>query len=111
MNLDNAVAALREANFDITTEPDGFSARWFDGPVLHLRAGTIGEARSLIVRMTSATLPAAIAACDACITIAFEDLDDALDEINTLIESQSRLQAACNGIVFLEWNANVQHPE
>jgi hypothetical protein len=109
MNLERAAAVLREANFDVEAAPEGgFAARWFDGPMLQLRAGKIAEVRSAIVRITSATLPLTVAAFDACIAVSFPDLDDALDEINTLIESQSQLQAASGGAVFLEWNGNLE---
>lgn len=111
MNLERAAAVLREANFDVEQTPKGFSARWHDGPVLDMRTGKIGEVRSAIVRITSATLPAAVAAFDACISVSVADLDDALDEINTLIESQLQLQSACGGAVFLEWNGNLELAE
>jgi len=111
MSLDPRGTVLREANFVVEPTPDGFAARWFDGPVLQLRAGTIGEVRSAIVRITSATLPPRVASYDACICVSFPDLDDALDEINTLIESQSQLQAASAGAVFLEWNGDISEPD
>ena len=53
---------------------------------------------------------AALRGCDARFEVSFESLDDALDEINTMMEVQVALQEACGGFVFLPWNENLSAP-
>lgn len=48
--------------------------------------------------------------CDAYFEIHFESLDEALDEINTLMEVQGALQDASQGFLFLPWNGNLSQP-
>jgi hypothetical protein len=52
-----------------------------------------------------------IATCDSEIRIVFEDIDETLDEINTLIEIQTTLQSATNGLIYTSWNQNFFMPE
>jgi hypothetical protein len=52
----------------------------------------------------------AMAAFDARFEVEFDDLEDALDEINTLMEVQGALQDASQGYLFLPWNANICKP-
>jgi hypothetical protein len=42
--------------------------------------------------------------------VVISDLDEALDEINTLMELQSALQEASGGYLFLPWNGNISKP-
>jgi hypothetical protein len=49
--------------------------------------------------------------CDARFEVSFEDLDEALDEINTMIEVQVGLQEVCDGILFLTWNGGLSSLE
>ncbi|MCU0627700.1 MAG: hypothetical protein MUF21_14630 [Gemmatimonadaceae bacterium] len=48
--------------------------------------------------------------CDARFEIEIEDLDAALDEINTLMEVQGALQDASQGWLHLPWNGTVTEP-
>jgi len=43
--------------------------------------------------------------------IGIADLDEVLDEINTLIEVQCTLQDATSGYLFNSWNGEVSGPE
>ena len=49
--------------------------------------------------------------CNACFVVCFADLEQALDEINTLIDVQSTLQDLTSGYLYLEWNASLSAPE
>ena len=53
---------------------------------------------------------AAMLGCGARFEVYFDDLDAALDEINTLMEVQGALQDASQGFLFLEWNGNLSEP-
>ena len=49
--------------------------------------------------------------CDQRFEIEIDDLDSALDEINTLMEIQGFLQDATEGFLFTCWNENLLPPE
>lgn len=53
---------------------------------------------------------AELSKCDAMFEIKIENLDIALDEINTLIEVQGAVQDACKGYLFTPWNGNISEP-
>ena len=53
---------------------------------------------------------AAMRECDARFEIGIDDLDEALDEFNTLMEVESALQDASQGYLFLPWNGNLAEP-
>jgi len=48
--------------------------------------------------------------CNARFEILINDLDKALDEINTLMEVQGALQDASKGYLFTPWNGNITEP-
>src|SRR4051794_21775537 len=53
---------------------------------------------------------AALRECSARFEVSIDDLDAALDEINTLMEVQGALQDASLGFLFLPWNGNLSEP-
>jgi hypothetical protein len=53
---------------------------------------------------------AAMRECGARFEVGIDDLDEALDEINTLMEVQGALQYASQGFLFLPWNGNLSEP-
>jgi len=53
---------------------------------------------------------AEMSACTERFEIEIEDLAEALDEINTLMEIQWALQEASGGFLFLPWNASLSKP-
>jgi len=48
--------------------------------------------------------------CNARFEVTIEDLDEALNEINTLMEVQGALQDASKGYLFLPWNESLSEP-
>ena len=108
--LDKARDALVESDFQVDKTAEGYRAQWHDdGPVLHLRTTTADAARRDIERRIGPQ--PALALLAGAIEVTFEDLDEALDEINTLIESQMQLATASGGYLFLHWNDTLQSPE
>lgn len=53
---------------------------------------------------------AALLDCDARFEIGIDDLDAALQEINTLMDVQGALQDASHGYLFLPWNGSLSEP-
>lgn len=53
----------------------------------------------------------ALAACNARFEVSVDDLDAALDEVNTLMELEGTLQDASQGYLFLTWNSNLLPPQ
>lgn len=51
-----------------------------------------------------------VAGCDAQIKIEIENLDEALDEMNTLIDLQASLQNATGGLMYNSWNQEFSAP-
>jgi hypothetical protein len=51
------------------------------------------------------------AASDAYIEIKFEDLDEVLYEINTLIQVQITLQETTRGLMYCSWNQTFSVPD
>jgi hypothetical protein len=49
--------------------------------------------------------------CDSGLVITFQDLDEVLDEMNTLIEVQRILRTATDGVVSRTWNDELSGPE
>jgi hypothetical protein len=44
--------------------------------------------------------------CNECFEVTINDLDEALDEVNTLMEIQGALQDVSGGHLFLPWNGS-----
>jgi hypothetical protein len=107
-DMDAAVRALTRC--DLTVSPQ-------DGYVIVSRSGSpefdVGLSTEPWVRQEAAGIAgsspdaAALAECDARFEVSTENLQAALQEINTMMEIQVALQVACNGIVFLPWNRRV----
>jgi hypothetical protein len=45
--------------------------------------------------------------CDARFEVDIDNLDEALDEINTMMEIQAALQEVSKGYLFLQWNGEL----
>lgn len=52
----------------------------------------------------------ALSRCDRCFVVDIEDFDEALDEINTMMEVQAALQDATGGVLLLSWNGHLSLP-
>jgi hypothetical protein len=110
-DLDAVGRALAEYGLTVTHQSDHLTAGWPGGP--HFRIWLeVGEP----VRAEAAEIgegtphEAAMRECDARFDIGIDDLDEALQEINTLIEVQTAVQDASQGYLFLPWNNNLSEP-
>src|SRR5262245_61721647 len=98
--LDQAEQALRETTMTIARKGDSLSVVWEDGPELTVRYRRGEEVRREAIRVSGDSILAGMMReFDSAFEISFDDLDEVLDEINTLIETQTTLQSATDGVV------------
>jgi hypothetical protein len=104
---------LQDARLTVTGDAEPFVVRWHDGPTLSVSIqrgsyvetvirGLVGQRRKYRTQ---------IPGCDTQIKIELPDVEEVLDEINTLIEVQSTLQAATRGLMYMSWNHNFAGPD
>jgi hypothetical protein len=104
---------LRDAGLTVTGRKEPFAVRKCDGPTMFvsIHRGSFIEPviRGLVgPRRKYRTL---IPGCDTGIKIQLSDVEEALDEINTLIEVRLTLQAATRGLMYMSWNHNFAGPD
>ena len=104
---------LADRGLTVTGETEPLVVRWDDGPTLFvsIQRGHFIEAviRGLVgKRRKHRTL---IAGCDTQVKIQLSDVEEVLDEINTLIEVQAAIQDATGGLMYMSWNHNFAGPD
>jgi hypothetical protein len=106
----NAKKLLERYSFKVQEEKDKLVAKangfTFDvvikkGPAIDAKAKEIGK---------NSSHESAMNLCNACFVVGVNDLEEALDEINTLMEIQGALQDASKGYLFLPWNDSLSAP-
>ena len=111
IGIDDASESLKGRGLQVVRSANSLSVQWDDGPalVVSMPAGPhVTEEAVAIGKETS--FASAMSQCDTRFEIGIEDLDETLDEINTLIEVQSALQEATNGYLFNSWNDQLSGP-
>lgn len=79
-----------------------------DDPILFIRHEVGPHVQHMAQKVANGSrYEAALKDCIACFLVCFADLEKALDEINTLIDIQSRLGELTGGYVYLEWNGSL----
>jgi hypothetical protein len=110
-DLEDAARSLSGYRLTVIREGDHLSVGRPESPQFLVRL-VVGD----LVRAEAAEIgegtphEAAMRDCDARFEIRIEDLDAALDEINTLMEVQGALQDASQGFLFLPWNGSLTEP-
>ena len=115
--LDDAAEALQQRAFGVekrTLETGGnvLTARYGSGPVFHVcfnDAEHVAEESREIGDGSEFTEP--LGRCNVRFEVIIEDLDEAIDEMNSLIELQLTLQALTDGFLFNCWNGELSEPE
>lgn len=109
--IDDAERALRATKMSITREGDELTVRWKGGPAFYL--GVSDEPHVVLEAAEVAEgheLPE-LAKCARRFEVAFDDLDEVLDETNTLFELGATLQDRTRGYLVYAWNGNVIRPD
>ncbi|MGA3490389.1 hypothetical protein ACK8GG_20545 [Micromonosporaceae bacterium DT55] len=94
----------------VAEESDRFTVQWGDGPRMEVTSAAgpriVAEAAEVA---EDHSIPA-MAAYDRRFEVTFDDLNEALDEINTMIEVTLHLQDLTGGHVQRSWNSEVSPP-
>ncbi len=115
--LDGAAEALQQRAFGVekrTLETGGnvLTVRHGNGPVFHVcfndAAHVVEESRE-IGDGSDFTEP--LGRCNTRFEVIIEDLDLAIDEMNSLIELQLTLQSLTGGFLYNCWNGELSEPE
>jgi hypothetical protein len=90
-----------------------FAYRFGEGPTLYvsIQRGDFVEVIGRRLMGRGRKYRSLIAGCDTQIEITFHDLEEVLDEINTLIDIQATLQDATRGLLYRSWNHTFSGPE
>ncbi|MPZ50193.1 MAG: hypothetical protein GEU75_13005 [Dehalococcoidia bacterium] len=112
IQLEHAGEAL--GSHSLTVEPSGefLITRWDDGPRLYI-ALRRGPQVQEITRLIGEGSPyaEALGNSDSWFEIGFENLEEVLDELNTLTEAQLTLLELTGGICFNTWNETFLTPD
>lgn len=111
-NLEKAIKHLRSDGLTVLEKPDHLVVSRPAAPSfrVYLQSGATVKTESEEIAANYGGSPG-LRECDARFEIAITDLDEALDEINTLMEIQGALQVASAGVLFLPWNGELlEHP-
>jgi hypothetical protein len=110
-DLDAAARSLAGCGLSVSRLGKHLAVRRADGPELRVGLATGAGVREEAAEVGAGTAHAApLAGCDARFEIAFDSLDEVLDEINTLIEVQATLQDDTQGFLFNTWNGQLSGP-
>ena len=110
-SLTEAQPLLGSPNFPAARRGDVLAVRYKNGPVLFVQHATGEVARREAAWFSRGTdHEAGMRSCDSVFRISFLDLDEVLDEINTLIHVQATLADATGGYVFRSWNESLDGP-
>lgn len=108
-DLEWAHATLSENGLEVEATPRGLAVSCDEeGPVLRIvlaNGGHVAEEATEIG--AGSAFEQTLRACTARFEIAIDDLDEALDEMNTLIEVQASLQDGTRGVLFNSWNGEL----
>lgn len=115
--LDDAAEALKGRVFEVekrtlATGGEVLTAKWGSGPVFHVcfnEAAHVAEESREIGEGSDFTDQ--LNRCNARFEVIIEDLDQAIDEMNSLIELQLTLQTLTGGFIYNCWNGELSEPE
>lgn len=110
-DLEAAARALERYRIDVDRRGDRLVASTPGSPQFRIALDAAPHVAEEAADIGAGTPHAAgMAACDARFVVGFDDLDEVLDEINTLIEIQAALPEVSGGYLFLTWNGHLDGP-
>lgn len=110
--LDEAKVLLGERGLLVESYRRGLTLKWHDGLSLRLYFDRSENVRREVGEIAEGTpYQEALGSFDTRFEIVFDDLEEVLDEANTLIEVQIALQNATGGFLFNSWNGQLIAPD
>lgn len=110
-DLDAVARSLTEYGLTVTHHGDHLDTGRPGSPQFHVRLESGEPVRTVAAGIGAGTPHEAVMReCDARFEIVIDDLDEALDEFNTLMEVQGAVQDASQGYLYLPWNGNLAEP-
>jgi len=110
--IDRAARLLTDRGLQVVRDADALFVRSDNGPEMSLVFNAEADVAKEAAEIGEGTpFAGELIDCDARFEIGIEDLDEVLDEINTLIEVQSMLQQATSGYLFNSWNGELSGPD
>jgi hypothetical protein len=102
--------------WDVTVEGEvePFALRWFGEDPVFYASMIRGEVAGMLAGrlMGRRRKHRALAeSCDAYIEIKFDNLDEVLDRVDSLLGVQNALQAATDGLAYQSWNQSFFGPD
>jgi len=112
-DLDAAAKALTEHGLLVKrAAADELEAGFPGKPFLRVAFATEDSVREEAAEIAAETPhAAAMSECDVRFEILIDDLDQVLDEINTLIDVQSALQELTHGFLYRTWTGELSGPD
>jgi hypothetical protein len=109
--LSDAARTLDELGLEVDAQAECIEVSDADSPTFRIywEAGAHVQQEAQEIAQNT-TYGEAMALCTERFEIAIDDLDEALDEINTLIDIQAALQEISEGYLYLPWNGNLSAP-
>lgn len=96
----------RSKRFEMARRGNVLALRWGNGPVLFVRYANGDVVKQEIALIDHPRRPE-VERCTSLFEVSFLDLEETLDEINSLIDVQCTLQQATEGFLYLEWNGHL----
>ena len=110
-DLDAAEKSLSARGLSVSRIGRRLEVTWYDGPKLRVELANGNWVKEEAVEIAERHPRARdMANCDVRFEILFDDLDEVLDEINTLIEVQTTLQKVSAGYMLNTWNGELSCP-
>jgi hypothetical protein len=112
VGIDDAERLLGNRGLQVFRTAEILSVCWEGGPKLSITKSVDAHVADEAAEIAEGTSFASeMSRCNARFEISIAELDETLDEINTLIEVQCTLQDATAGYLFNSWNAAISGPE
>ncbi|MET7470512.1 hypothetical protein ACFYON_00615 [Micromonospora sp. NPDC005686] len=103
--------AARQLDTMPVAEEDGrLTVQWADGPEMRVTFNAKPEVAAEAAELADEYALPVMRTFDRRFEVTFDDLDEVLDDINTLIEVQGHLQDLTGGYVVRSWNRQVSAP-
>lgn len=108
LKLDDAELRLKEANMSVQRYEDVLKISYDQGPTMFVSHSCEDHALKTSQHIRSKTKHKSLMnSFDSLYKVSFNDLEEVLDEINTLIDVQCTLRDLTDGVIYNSWNQEI----